>query len=91
MSTIQPLREEHHELLPQIEEIRRVADAVGSVPPEILRARMAGVSAYALVTLQFTEEEAIYVPLLGQALNADQAHEMFERTVAAPAAARQSA
>jgi hemerythrin-like domain-containing protein len=163
MSTMQPLRDEHHELLPHIEEIRQVADGVGSVPPEILRTRIAGVSTflrehliphakaeeavlypeveramaaprataamsrdhvevvaltdqlddierrldagdtpaaleidarrvlyglYALVRLHFTEEEEIYVPVLEQALSADQANEMFERMEAAAAAAR---
>jgi hemerythrin-like domain-containing protein len=163
---MQPLRDEHHELLPHIEEIGRVADAVGSIPPEVLHTRMVGVSAflrehliphakaeeavlypeveramaaprataamsrdhvevvaltdqlgdierrlgsgeipasmetdarrvlyglYALVKLHFTEEEEIYVPILEQALNADQANEMFERMEAAAAAGRRPA
>jgi iron-sulfur cluster repair protein YtfE (RIC family) len=46
MHTItEPLREEHKELLPKIERIRRVADAVGLVPLETLRERVEEVHA----------------------------------------------
>ena len=34
-SITQPLRDEHRELLPKIERIRRVADSVGLVPTEV--------------------------------------------------------
>jgi iron-sulfur cluster repair protein YtfE (RIC family) len=163
MSTMQPLRDEHSELLPHIEEIRHVADVVGAAPSDVLREQIAGVCGflrehliphakaeeavlypeveramaaprataamsrdhmevvamtdelqelerrlhdadmsnalqtnarrllyglYALVKLHFTEEEEIYVPVLEEALNADQANEMFERMEAAAAAAR---
>ncbi len=166
MSTMQPLRDEHRELLPHIEAIRHVADEVGSIPPDALRRRMASVSGflrehliphakaeeavlypeveramdaprataamsrdhvevvaltdqlgdierrlgsgdmsagletdarrvlyglYALVKLHFTEEEEIYVPILEEALNADQANEMFGRMEVAAAGARHHA
>jgi iron-sulfur cluster repair protein YtfE (RIC family) len=42
----QPLRDEHHELLPSIERIRRVADAVGLVPAEVLRMRIAEIHVF---------------------------------------------
>lgn len=164
MSTMQPLRDEHLELLPHIEEIRIVADGVGTVKPDVLRAQIAEVSAflrehliphakaedavlypeveramaapratasmsrdhvevavlttelgeiggriidevspaeeadarrvlyglYALVKLHFTEEEEIYVPVLEDALDADDAREMFDRMEAAAADARAS-
>lgn len=46
MSTMQPLRDEHRELLPHIEEIRVVADGVGTVKPDVLRAQIAEMSAF---------------------------------------------
>jgi hemerythrin-like domain-containing protein len=162
MSTMQPLRDEHRELLPHIEEIRVVADGVGAVPPDVLRTQIAAVSTflrehliphakaeeavlypeveramaapratasmsrdhvevaaltrelaaiegriadgvasadetalrrvlyglYALVKLHFTEEEEIYVPVLEDALDPDDAREMFDRMEAAAAGAR---
>lgn len=162
MSTMQPLRDEHRELLPHIEEIRVVADGVGAVTPDVLRTQIAEVSAflrehliphakaedavlypeveramaapratasmsrdhievaaltaelgeiegritegvspadetdarrvlyglYALVKLHFTEEEEIYVPVLEDALDPDDARKMFDRMEAAAADAR---
>ncbi len=165
MSTMQPLRDEHRELLPHIEEIRVVADEVGAVTPDVLRTQIAEVSAflrehliphakaedavlypeveramaapratasmsrdhvevaaltaelgeiegritegvspadetdarrvlyglYALVKLHFTEEEEIYVPVLEDALDPDDARKMFDRMEAAAADARTTA
>ena len=163
--TMQPLRDEHRDLLPHIDAIGDVADAVGSVPPDVLRTRIAEVSAflrehliphaqaeeavlypeveramaapratapmvrdhvevgalterlehvegqllgddlpaealtdarrvlyglYALVKLHFTKEEELYVPVLEEALDEAQAHEMFERMEAAAADAHRS-
>jgi iron-sulfur cluster repair protein YtfE (RIC family) len=36
MTTMQPLKDEHQQLLPHIEHLRSVADDVGEVPPEPL-------------------------------------------------------
>ncbi len=165
MSTMQPLRDEHRELLPNIEEIRVVADGVGAVTPDVLRTQIAAVSAflrehliphakaedavlypeveramaapratasmsrdhvevaaltaelgeiegritegvspadetdarrvlyglYALVKLHFTEEEEIYVPILEDTLDPDDARKMFDRMEAAAADARTTA
>jgi hemerythrin-like domain-containing protein len=162
MSTMQPLRDEHRELFPHIEEIRVVADRVGVVRPGALRAQIAEVSSflrehliphakaedavlypeveramaapramaamrrdhvevaaltaelgeiegriteavshadetdarrvlnglYAPVKLHFAEGEEIYVPVLEDALDADDAREMFDRMEAAAANAR---
>jgi hemerythrin-like domain-containing protein len=162
MSTMQPLRDEHRELLPNIEEIRVVADGVGAVTPDVLRTQIEDVSAflrehliphakaedavlypeveramkapratasmsrdhaevaalteelgeiegrisdqvspaeetdarrvlyglYALVKLHFAEEEEIYVPVLEDALDPDDARKMFDRMEAAAADAR---
>jgi hemerythrin-like domain-containing protein len=52
MSTMQPLRDEHRELLPHIEAIRDAADAVGSVPAGKLRDRITDV-------LDFLREDLI--------------------------------
>jgi len=154
----QPLREEHRELLPEIERIRRVADAVGLVPAAVLSERVqeirtflshelipharaedvvmypvvarvmgapeatatmrhdhvevAGLAEelaalepelsaptfpleveqalrrilyglYALVKVHFVEEEEIYLPLLDERLEADEAREMFHAMEAA--------
>ncbi len=165
MSTMQPLRDEHRELLPHIEEIRVVADEVGAVTPDVLRTQIAEVSAflrehliphakaedavlypeveramaapratasmsrdhvevaaltvelgeiegriteevspadetdarrvlyglYALVKLHFTEEEEIYVPILEDTLDPDDARKMFDRMEAAATDARTTA
>jgi hemerythrin-like domain-containing protein len=162
MSTMQPLRDEHRELLPHIGEIRVVADGVGAVTPDVLRTQIEEVLAflrehliphakaedavlypeveramaapratasmsrdhvevaaltaelgeiedritegvspadetdarrvlyglYALVKLHFTEEEEIYVPVLENALDPEDAREMFDRMEAAAADAR---
>ena len=43
MSVMQPLRDEHAELLPHIEAIRRVADQIGYAQAATLRDEVAGV------------------------------------------------
>jgi hemerythrin-like domain-containing protein len=43
MSVMQPLRDEHQELLPHIEAIRRVADVVGLTSAASLREQVSGV------------------------------------------------
>ena len=48
-------------------------------------------SLYAIVKLHFTEEEEIYVPILENTLDADEAREMFDRMDAAAASARAAA
>jgi hypothetical protein len=46
MWRMQPLRDEHEELLPHIEAIRTVADGVGSVSLQELRQQIADVSEF---------------------------------------------
>jgi len=63
MSTMQPLRDEHEELLPHIEAIRDVADSVGSVPAEKLRERITDVLAFLqehLIPHAKAEEAVLY-------------------------------
>jgi hemerythrin-like domain-containing protein len=75
MSTMQPLRDEHQELLPHIEEIRVVADAVGTVPPEELHRRISGVSAFLRDHLipHAKAEEAVLYPEVERAMGAPRA------------------
>ncbi len=165
MSTMQPLRDEHRQLLPRIERIRAVADGIGTSTTESLREQISEVSTflqehliphakaeeavlypevervmaapratasmsrdhvevaalaaeldeiegrigratrpaderdarrvlyslYAIVKLHFTEEEEIFVPILEETLDADEAREMFDRLDAAAASARAAA
>jgi hypothetical protein len=42
-SLTQPLRDQHQQLLPQIEQLRTVADLVGTLPTVELRPRVAAV------------------------------------------------
>ena len=49
-SIMQPLREEHQELLPQIERLRAVADVIGDASVETLQQAVDEV--YAFLTLQ---------------------------------------
>ena len=59
-------------------------------PAEEADARRVLYGLYALVKLHFTEEEEIFVPVLEDALDADDAREMFDRMEAAAADARAS-
>ena len=76
METVtQPLRDEHHELLPSIERIRRVADAVGLVPTEVLRMRIAEIHAFLtedLLPHARAEDVALY-PAVGRVMGSPEA------------------
>lgn len=63
MSVMQPLRDEHAELLPDIEAIRRVADAVGVTSAASLREQVAGVHeflAHHLIPHAKAEDAVLY-------------------------------
>ncbi len=63
MSVMQPLRDEHAELLPHIEAIRRVADVVGLTSASSLREQVAGVYeflAHHLVPHARAEDAVLY-------------------------------
>ncbi len=71
----QPLREEHKELLPHIEAIRRAADAIGEVPLPELRPQIDEVYdflAYHLLPHAQAEEAALY-PVVGKVMGAPEA------------------
>lgn len=70
-----PLREEHKELVPHIEQLRAVADQVGATPPEALRGGVE--EAYAFLTRHLiphaqAEDEALY-PVVAQVMGAPEA------------------
>jgi hemerythrin-like domain-containing protein len=77
----QPLREEHQELFPHIEELRQVADMVGEVPPAELRQRVDNVYAFLtqhLIPHAQAEDKALY-PVVNAAMGAAQATATMSR------------
>lgn len=77
----QPLREEHKELLPQIETLREVADTIGTVPMQTLMQRVSDVStflAHHLIPHAQAEEKALY-PVVGRFMNAPMATATMSR------------
>lgn len=68
----QPLRDEHLELLPHIERLRTVADAIGMAPSESVRQGVEEV--YTFLTQQLTPhaqaEERVLYPTVGRLLGA---------------------
>lgn len=72
MSVMKPLRDEHAELLPHIEAIRRVADLVGYAPAAALREEVSGVYeflAHHLIPHAKAEEAELY-PAVERAMGA---------------------
>jgi iron-sulfur cluster repair protein YtfE (RIC family) len=71
----QPLREEHKELLPHIEAIRQVADAIGEAPLSELRPQIDNV--YDFLTQHLLPhaqaEEAVLYPAVGKVMGAPEA------------------
>jgi iron-sulfur cluster repair protein YtfE (RIC family) len=77
----QPLREEHQELLPQIEQLRAVADMVGDVPIAELRPHID--TAYRFLTEHliphaYAEDQALY-PVVARLMGAPQATATMSR------------
>jgi iron-sulfur cluster repair protein YtfE (RIC family) len=80
-SIMQPLREEHQELLPEIERLRTVAELVGDAPPETLQHAIDKV--YVFLTQQLiphahAEDAALY-PVVGKLMGAAQATATMSR------------
>lgn len=80
-SLTQPLREEHQELLPQIEQLRAVADLVGNTSIETLQHAVDDV--YAFLTMHLiphaqAEDAALY-PVVGKLMGAAQATATMSR------------
>jgi hemerythrin-like domain-containing protein len=78
---MQPLRDEHRELLPRIDAIRDVADAVGSVAAGELRDRITDVLAFLREDLipHAKAEEAVLYPEVELALAAPRATATMSR------------
>jgi iron-sulfur cluster repair protein YtfE (RIC family) len=77
----QPLRDEHQELLPQIGQLRVVADLVGAVPTAELRPRLAAIYQFLtqhLIPHAHAEDRALY-PLVAEAMGAPQATATMRR------------
>ena len=80
-SIMQPLREEHQELLPQIERVRAVADLIGDASVETLQRAVDEV--YAFLTLHLiphahAEDAALY-PVIGKVMGAARATATMSR------------
>jgi hemerythrin-like domain-containing protein len=80
-SIMQPLREEHQELLPEIERLRAIADLVNDAPAEVLQQAIDEV--YTFLTLHLiphahAEDVALY-PLVGKLMGAAQATATMSR------------
>ena len=77
----QPLRDEHMELLPHIERLRAVADAIGMAPGESVRQGVE--EAYTFLTHQLTPhaqaEERVLYPTVGRLLGAPAATATMSR------------
>jgi hemerythrin-like domain-containing protein len=77
----QPLRDEHKELLPHIERLRAVADAVGSTPLPSLRQAIDEISTFLshhLIPHAQAEERALY-PVVGRLMGAPEATATMSR------------
>lgn len=77
----QPLRDEHKDLLPHIEEIRTVADAVGDVPIDTLRQQVDQVYeflAHHLIAHAQAEDKALY-PVVAKVMGAPEATATMRR------------
>jgi hemerythrin-like domain-containing protein len=81
MSTMQPLRDEHRELLPHIEEIRVVADRVGIAPANVLRTEIAGICQFLHDHLipHAKAEDAVLYPEVERAMSAPRATASMSR------------
>lgn len=81
VSLTQPLREEHQELLPHIERLRRAADLVGEVTIE--ETRRAADEAYGFLVDHLIPhaqaEDAVLYPVVGRAMGAPEATATMRR------------
>ena len=77
----QPLRDEHGELLPHIESLKRAADSIGQTSPDALRTAVAAsydFLAHQLIPHAEAEERALY-PVVGRVLGAPEATRTMSR------------
>lgn len=77
----QPLRDEHKDLLPHVEEIRVAADTVGNAPAAVVRQQVEGCYeflAHHLIPHAQAEEQALY-PVVARVLGAPEATATMSR------------
>lgn len=77
----QPLRDEHKELLPHIEQLRTVADSIGGATVESLRRSLDEIDAFLthhLLPHAQAEEQALY-PVVGELMGAPEATATMSR------------
>lgn len=77
----QPLRTEHEQLLPHIEELRAAADAAGGIPQDLLRARIDDALHFLsdhLIPHARAEDQTLY-PMVAQAMGAPEATATMSR------------
>lgn len=77
----QPLRSEHQQLLPHIEELRAAADAAGEMPQDLLRARIDDALHFLrdhLIPHARAEDRALY-PVVAAAMGAPEATATMSR------------
>ena len=76
-----PLRDEHKELLPHVEMLRKVADSTGEIPVEKLRQEVNEVYTFLtthLIPHAYAEDHALY-PVVGKIMGAPQATDTMHR------------
>ena len=81
MSVLEPLRQEHRELLPDVESLRTAADRVGSVAPDVLAClvdKAAGFLTHHLIPHARAEDAALY-PVVDEVMGASGATATMRR------------
>ncbi len=81
MTLLQPIRDEHRELVPEIEKLRLVANRVGAISPAELRWELEQVHeflAHHLIPHARAEDEVLY-PAVARAMGSEQATETMSR------------
>ncbi len=81
MTVTQPLRDEHRELLPEIESLRFVADAVGTAPVPEIRGHVEGACRFLskhLIPHAAAEDTALY-PVVARLMGAPEATATMRR------------
>lgn len=81
MRITEPLREEHRDLLPHIEELRSIADSVGGVPADTLREEVETAYTFLIEHLipHATAEDRVLYPVVARVMGAPEATATMSR------------
>ena len=79
LAVTEPLRAEHRELVPHIDELAHTATWVSTAPAPVVREKLALHGLHAIVSLHFAKEEEIYLPILDRTLTPRDAQLLFDR------------